>query len=146
MGQGCRFAFSLSQEHVYFLLIYSVPLVCSTSQEQSDFGLHAPRFPLPLLEILASFGSPGNFLIQIPFNSNSECVLLGPWPAVLIKQRSQEWEGHTQGTPGVSFGNRCCHRPLLYARIPITSHMGAFTQGLHRQSPTSGSILDLSHW
>lgn len=38
--------------------------------------------------------------------------------------------GSPQGAPGASFGDRRCGRSLLCARLPITSHTGAFTQAL----------------
>ena len=94
----------------------------------------------------ASFRSLGSFLIQIPFDSNSESVSWqGPsLPSSSLCSEVRNCGRQGQGAPEVSFGDRCCGRPLLCAGLLTTGHMGAFVHGLSRQSHTSGSILELS--
>ena len=93
----------------------------------------------------ASLGSLGNFLIQIPFDSNSESVSWqGPSLPSSLCSEVRNGGRRGQGAPEVSFGDRCCRRPLLCARLLITGHTGALARGLSRQGHTSGSILELS--
>ena len=85
-----------------------------------------------------SFGFPGNFLIQIPFDSNSESVSWqGPGLPSSLCSEVRNGGGHPGSPRGLIWGQSCC-RPLLCARL-ITSHPGAFAQSLSRESHTSAA-------
>lgn len=111
------------------------------------------RSPVPFTESQPrnSFVSPGDFLVQIPRDSNSESLscqnpglqsCFAQKPAMAGERGSGG--GETWEVPGVSFGDRFSHRPLQCATSPITSPTRALSQGLSRESRASGCVLDLS--